>query len=203
LGLASIVSADIWDDVTWHVLSTRHVTLARDAGAQSELLLALHSRVVLHLFAGELADARLLVEEADAVREAAECRVTPYGALALAAWRGREEPARLVIEAARSEAVARGEGLGVTVAQWTTALLHNGLGRYGDALIAARVAGGIRAEPGAAHWGLSELVEAAARTGAVGEANRCPRAPQRGDAGEPDRLGPGRRGALARVAEPG
>jgi DNA-binding CsgD family transcriptional regulator len=68
------------------------------------------------------------------------------------------------------EAVARGEGLGVTVAQWSTALLHNGLGRYGDALIAARVAGGIRAEPGAAHWGLSELVEAAARTGAVGEA---------------------------------
>jgi DNA-binding CsgD family transcriptional regulator len=69
--------------------------------------------------------------------------------------------------------VARGEGIGVTVAQWAAALLHNGTGRYGDALAAARVAGGIPAELGAANWGLSELVEAAARTGAVDEATEA------------------------------
>jgi len=173
LWLASVISAGVWDDETWQVLSTRHVTLARDAGAQSELLLALHSRVVLQLFVGDVADAQLLVDEADAVRGATDSRVTPYGAMALAAWQGREEPARSIIEAALSEATARGEGIGITVAQWSAALLHNGLGRYEDALAAARVAGEFPSELAAANWGLSELVEAAARSGAVDEASEA------------------------------
>ena len=94
LWLASVISVDVWDDECWHVLSARHVTLARDAGARSELLLALNSRVLAQLFAGELTEAASLVDEANTVQEATGSSVAPCGAMALAAWRGREEQAR-------------------------------------------------------------------------------------------------------------
>ncbi len=45
LWLASVIAADLWDDESWYVLSARHVKIARDAGALSELSLALNSRV--------------------------------------------------------------------------------------------------------------------------------------------------------------
>jgi DNA-binding CsgD family transcriptional regulator len=170
LWLASVVSVDVWDDECWHVLSARHVTLARDAGALGELLLALNSRIIAQLFAGELMEAASLVDEANAVREATGSGVTPCGAMALAAWRGREEQARPLIMTSMSEAVTRGEGLGVTFAHWTSALLFNGLGRYEDALVAAHEASKFPAELCAANWGLTELVEAAARTDAAEDA---------------------------------
>jgi DNA-binding CsgD family transcriptional regulator len=170
LWLASIISVDVWDDRCWRVLSARHVALARDAGALTELLLALNSRVMAQVFAGELTEAASLVDEADAVREVTGSGLAPCGAMALAAWRGREEHARTLIEASMSDAVDRGEGVAVTIGHWTSALLFNGLGRYEDALVAARQAGMFPAELCAANWGLAELVESAARTGATSEA---------------------------------
>ena len=44
----------------------------------------------VHLFAGELTAAASLVEEAQAVRRATGSNFGRYGALALAAWQGRE-----------------------------------------------------------------------------------------------------------------
>jgi DNA-binding CsgD family transcriptional regulator len=125
---------------------------------------------MVQLFAGELTEAASLVDEANAVREATGSSLAPCGAMALAAWRGREVQARALIEASRSDAVARGEGIAVTIAHWTSALLFNGLGRYEDALVAARQAGMFPTELCAANWGLAELVEAAARTGATEDA---------------------------------
>jgi hypothetical protein len=49
-------------------------------------------------------------------------------------------------------------------------LLFNGLGRYEDALVAARQAGMFPTELCAANWGLADLVESAARTGATEDA---------------------------------
>jgi DNA-binding CsgD family transcriptional regulator len=165
LWLASVTAADLWDDESWYVLSNRHVKIAREAGALSELPLALNSRVYVHMFAGELAAAASLVEEVQAVREATGSNLAAYGALGLAAWRGREGEAGDLIEASMREVVPRGEGIGVTVTQWASALLYNGLGKYQDALVAARQAGEHPQELGVANWGLTELVEAAARSG--------------------------------------
>jgi DNA-binding CsgD family transcriptional regulator/tetratricopeptide (TPR) repeat protein len=170
LWLASAISVDAWDDGCWHVLSARHVTIARDAGALSELLLALNSRVIAQLFAGELTEAASLVDEASTVREATGSSIAPCGAMALAAWRGREEQARALIAAGMSEAAACGQGIAVTIGHWTYALLFNGLGRYEDALVAAREASMFPRELCAANWGLAELVESAARTGATEDA---------------------------------
>jgi DNA-binding CsgD family transcriptional regulator len=161
LWLASIVAADLWDDETWHVLATRHLEIARKAGALSELPLALTSRVFVHLFAGELAAAASLVEQTRVVNEAIGSSLAPYGALGLAALQGDAGEAGALIEAS----MPRGEGIGATVAQWANALLCNGHGGFHDALTAAGRAGDHPHEPAAANWCLTELVEAAARSG--------------------------------------
>ncbi|HYY74069.1 MAG TPA: LuxR C-terminal-related transcriptional regulator, partial [Solirubrobacterales bacterium] len=167
LWLTSATAADLWDDERWDALSARHVRIVREAGALGELPLALDSRVWVHLFAGELAEAASLVQEAQTVSEATGSNLAPYGALGLAAWQGREDEARGLIEATMSEVVARGEGMGVTVAYWASALLSNGLGRYEEALAAAREAARYQQGLTAPNWGLIELIEAAARSGST------------------------------------
>jgi DNA-binding CsgD family transcriptional regulator len=168
--LAPVVAADLWDDESWYFLSTRHLRIARDAGALSEIPLALNSRVLVHVFDGELAAAASLVEEAQAAKEATGSDLTPLGALALAAWQGREDDADQLFEVTMREVVPRREGIGVTVTYWARAMLANSLGRYDEAFVAARRAAEHRHEPGAANWALAELIEAAARTGQRGDA---------------------------------
>ena len=165
LWLASATALDLWYDETWAMLSARHVQLARDAGALTVLPLALTSRVVVHLFAGELAAAASLVDDVETIVEATGIRLAPYGRLLLLAWQGREPEASAVIEATTREAEARGEGLGLTVIQWATAVLCNALGRYDEALAAARQAWEHPHELGVATRVLPELIEAAVRSG--------------------------------------
>jgi DNA-binding CsgD family transcriptional regulator len=169
LWLASRAAVDLWDDEAWDVLATRHVRLARDAGALTVLPIALISRIAVHLNAGELAAAAALNDEAEAVTDATGSHLAPYGALALAAWRGREADALELIETNVKGVVARGEGQGLALIDWTTAVLYNGLGRYEDALAPAQQAGEHRVELPFA-WGLAELIEAATRSGMSGRA---------------------------------
>jgi DNA-binding CsgD family transcriptional regulator len=165
LWLASSEAAKLWDDESWSVLSARHVDMARAAGALSVLPLTLHSCAVAHVLAGELDAAASLVAELDAVQQATGTTLAPYAALALAAWRGREPDVGELVEAALDEVVARGEGAAALVAQWARAVLANGLGRYDEAVLAAREAAEHPHDSAPAYWGLSELVEAAARSG--------------------------------------
>jgi DNA-binding CsgD family transcriptional regulator len=69
------------------------------------------------------------------------------------------------MEATIEEVVPRGEGVGVTATHWAAAVLYNGLGRYEDALAAAKQASRPPEGMGYAHWTLVELIEAAVRTG--------------------------------------
>jgi DNA-binding CsgD family transcriptional regulator len=165
LWLASAVAADVWDYESWSVLSARHEQMARASGALSELPLALNSRAVVLLFAGDLDAAASVVQELNAVQQATGMDLAPYGELGLAAWRGRELPASDLIEAAMGDVVPRGEGIGVTNTQWSKALLLNGLGRFPEAVVAARQAAEQPHELASPNWGLSELVEAAALSG--------------------------------------
>jgi DNA-binding CsgD family transcriptional regulator len=98
--------------------------------------------------------------------EATGIRLAPYGALGLAAFRGRDAEASALASATKEEAAVRGEGAGISVADWATAVLSNGLGRYNRALAAAEQASAYPADVGGpANWGLVELVEAAVRAG--------------------------------------
>jgi tetratricopeptide (TPR) repeat protein len=165
LWFACTPAVDLWDEESWEVLATRHVRLARETGALSDLPAALTSRILVHTFAGELAEAESLVEEVEVVTEATGSRFGPYGALFLAAWRGREAEAFELIEMTGRDEVRHGKGLGLTVG-WTKALLCNSLGRYEDALAATEQAVRQLPEvPGAPMWALVEFIEAASRSG--------------------------------------
>src|SRR4029077_16821168 len=69
LWLACHAATDLWDEESWDVLSSRHVRLARDAGALAVLPVALNTRAGWQVFAGEFAAAASQIEEARAVTD--------------------------------------------------------------------------------------------------------------------------------------
>ena len=165
LWLACRIARALGDDASWDELTDRQVRLARDAGALSLLPIALIERFGVQLFVGDLDAAASLVVEAEAVIEATGSQLAPQGAIALAAWRGREAEATALIEASRQEVVRRGEGLWLIATEWASAVLFNGLGRYEDALAAAEQASEHPHELGLSTWVPTELIEAAVRSG--------------------------------------
>jgi len=165
LWLAWLLAGDLWDDEVWDELATRAVSLAREAGALTVLPVDLEYRAGVHVHAGEFAAASALVEEADAITAATGNAPLRYTSLFLAGWRGEEARALKLIEGRTRQAAAGGEGRAIGSAEYVTAVLHNGLGRYEVALGAAQRA--------CEHedlvyfgWSLAELVEAGARSGA-------------------------------------
>jgi DNA-binding CsgD family transcriptional regulator len=121
-------------------------------------------RIGAHVHGSELDAAASLVEELDAVTEAIGAQLPPYGAIALACARGRETEVNELTAASLKGVVERGEGIGLTFIEWTTAVLYNALARYDEALVRAKQAREHRAELQSSLW-LHELVEAAARSG--------------------------------------
>jgi DNA-binding CsgD family transcriptional regulator len=165
LWLATIASVQLWDDVGWETLSERHVRLARRTGALADLPLALSHRVSWHLFAGEMSTAGSLVEEIQAATEATGSNLFPYGAVVLAALRGREADATYLIDTSRAEVTRRGEGIGISVLDWAAAVLYNGLGRYEEAHSAALRVAEQPQDLTPSNWVMAEVVEAAVRAG--------------------------------------
>ena len=163
--LASTASVVLWDFDSWEAIITGQADRARAAGAYAPLSIALHGQGIVVTWSGNLEAAATPIAEAAAVTEATGTRIAPYGAVLLAAFRGREAEAAAVIETTIEHANAGGEGLGIQFAQWARAVLYNGLGRYDDALVAARQASDDTPQLFIAAWALPELIEAAVRTG--------------------------------------
>jgi DNA-binding CsgD family transcriptional regulator len=162
--LACRIAPDLWDDEAWHDLAAAGLGLARDTGALTLLPIALHYRAGVHVHAGEFAAATALVDEADQVSAATGTARFAYTSMVLAGWRGDHAEALRVIRASLRDATARGEGRVIALAEYATAVLHNGLGRYEDALAAAE-RGCAHDDLGLCGWSLVELIEAAARSG--------------------------------------
>jgi DNA-binding CsgD family transcriptional regulator len=152
------------------MLSARLVTLARDAGALMALPIAFANRAGVYLFAGELAEVASLVAQATSVTDAIGSSFAPDGAQTLTAFQGREPDTSALIEAATKDAQRCGEGGGLSHVRWVTAVLCNGLGRYEEALAIAQPASEDSPAQQFSIWGLVELIEAAARSGAPGQA---------------------------------
>ena len=161
--LAGRAAAFIWDYDNWDVLTAREVQVARESGALTLLPLLLSTRAGVHLFAGELAVASSLVVQVEAVADSIDDRT--FAALVVAAFRGDEGDTRELIEARAKDFVARGEGMGLSLAQWVTAVYCNGRARYDDAFIAATQALEDPHELWFSTWATVELIEAASRTG--------------------------------------
>src|SRR4051794_6623313 len=171
--LATAGAVWVWDYDTCLAISTRGVRLARDSGALEVLVVAVNVLGQAVSLGGDFARAALLTAEADAVTEATGARVAPYGALVLAALRGREAEASQLIGATIRQATAGGQGTAVQYAHWARAVVMNGLGRYEEALAAAVEASDDTPELFVSMWSLSELIEAAVRTGDTGVARRA------------------------------
>jgi len=164
--LAGRAAGFIWEYEGWDKLTSHHIRAAREAGMLAELPLALNTRVGVHLFAGETKAAAALIDEADALARATGDGIAPlYGALSLAAHRGREDDLASLVRAGTQDFLARGEGLGITAVSWVTAVLNNGLGRYDEAFAAAAEATRIPDEIWFSTYATVELIEAASRSG--------------------------------------
>ena len=165
LWLACRIARALADDGAWDELTARHLELARRAGAFSALPIALTDRVLVELFSGRIGVAMSLAAESDAVVEATGSHLTLRTSIVLANWRGRDDEALALIEARREDVLRRGEGLWLAANDWGSAIRHNGLGRYEDALAAAERAVGAARGLGPSILLLAELTEAAARSG--------------------------------------
>ena len=162
--LATAAAVEVWDFDSCLAIATRGVQLARDSGALAFLTVAVNVLTQAVTLGGDFEEGALLIAEADAAREATGTQVAPYGALVLAGFRGREAAFSL-IEETISDASAGGQGTAVQYAQWARAMVLNGVGRYDEALVPARDASEDTPELFVSDWALSEVVEAAARTG--------------------------------------
>jgi len=166
LWLACRVARNLWDEEVWYELATRGLHAARDTGALRVLPIALTYRASFHVHEGAFSAASSLIEEADAIIEATEMAPLKLASITLAAWHGDESKALELFETGRREATARGEGVGLTILAWATALLYNGHARYDEALAAAR-RGCERDDAALFAWTLVELIEAGVRGGAT------------------------------------
>jgi DNA-binding CsgD family transcriptional regulator len=163
---SQMAAQELWDVESWHILAVRMAQFARDTGALVLLQFGLVFLAVPHLLAGELATAARLIEEDRLIAEATGNPPVAYTAMTLAAWRGREGPATELIEATVQEATARGQGRLVSLADYASAVLGNGLGRHAAARDAAWRA--FQRDPvGYGPFIVPELAEAASRTGDV------------------------------------
>jgi DNA-binding CsgD family transcriptional regulator len=161
----TVLSLELWDDEHAYLFSEHHAQVARSTGALSQLALALSAHITVLVFRGDLGAAKDAEREAMAVQEIAGIRGAPYGTLKVLAWSGLEHETNQLVDATVDQATSRGEGIGIAVAEYSRAVLCNGLGQYDAAMTAAALATADSSELAAHNWGLGELVEAAVRSG--------------------------------------
>lgn len=155
---------ELWDDAVLQRIATDTVRRARDTGALAALAPALTYRAGVHVYMGEFNSAARLLEEAEAIAAATGGAPRKYHSLNLAAWRGVYGEASGLIATAAADGTAQGEGRLVGLTEFLSAVLFNGLGRYAEALAAARKCCEYE-DLGFYSWCLLELIEAAAHLG--------------------------------------
>ena len=162
--LATAASDAVWDAEGTRAIAARQVQIVRDAGALAQLPMPLLALGTVTAWSGDFAGAASMIAEAESIAAATGSRVPSSIALRLVGLRGKEAEATALIEATIKQAEEWGQGIGATIAQWAAAVLYNGLGRYDEAVTAARHATSDTFEPYVSMWALPELVEAATRT---------------------------------------
>jgi DNA-binding CsgD family transcriptional regulator len=168
--LPPIPSCVLWDDESWYTINARQLSLAREAGALARVPMGLTTGAVIDAWSGDFAKATEAIAEAGAIVEATGTRLAPYAAMLLVSLQGRAADAFALLESTIKDATAVGQGLAVQWGEFLKAILLNGLGRYEEALVAAQRAADDTPELCISSWALAELIEAASRSGAPGEA---------------------------------
>ena len=165
LWFASRAAQDLWDASALRELAVRQVELARADGALTVLPIALSLLMLAQTVDGDLDAAAASCDEIDVIKSVTGHPLPEYGRMFLAAYRGQEEEVLPRARRLRADGVARGEGYALSAANFAEAILYNGLGRYTEALAAARRELPYASELNHAMRTLLELVEAAVHAG--------------------------------------
>jgi DNA-binding CsgD family transcriptional regulator len=163
LSLGAATALNLWDDHTANSLASRQSELSLRTGALIDHQRSAITLATLSILGGDFAGAANLIDQTGLLSHASvpgSRRVS----LMLAAFRGQEVETEVLIESTTQQAILRGGERMVAFAEGMAAVLHNGLGQYRKAFVAARRAAEYR-ELGVSDWALVELVEAAARCG--------------------------------------
>jgi DNA-binding CsgD family transcriptional regulator len=174
ISLAFRAAGDLWDEGSWRMLATRELQRTRDTGALTATPSFLSTLSFIHAVCGELLAAESLLDEIRAIATATGTPAYRYIEIMLAALRGREQELSALVDDFTWDATARGEGFALAFAAQARAVLYNGLGRYEAAFAAVREAVDVApySELGSQR-AMAELVEAAARVGERGIAERA------------------------------
>src|SRR3954447_4399510 len=84
-----LIALELWDADAWHVLASRQVQVARDAGALVQLQFALNFFARSRLASGELTGAAILVEEERAIAQAMGTAAVGYAEMMFPGGRDR------------------------------------------------------------------------------------------------------------------
>ncbi|XVQ09693.1 LuxR C-terminal-related transcriptional regulator [Spirillospora sp. CA-255316] len=162
--VATAAASLVWDEDYYHTIQDRELRFCREAGLLGHMVIWVNAMATLAVRCGDFVGAASLVAEAETIAAATGTRYAPFGAVALAGFRGTEVEAVELIEAVIAEARAARQGAAVQYSRWIAAILHNGLGRYEKALADAQAA---KQTPNmhVSMWALPKLIEAASRTG--------------------------------------
>ena len=169
-----------WDGVVWnatgelldfegHYATARAwARVSREQGALAMLPNALSALSWCEVLAGRIEAAEALIAEAEEIASATGAPATPGASeilkLGILCWRGDERKTRPVADSVAAEALARGQGLGMTIVEYLLTILELGLGRYEEARLHA-----LRVFEEDVLWfgtyALADMVEATVRTG--------------------------------------
>ncbi|MGI5320867.1 helix-turn-helix transcriptional regulator [Actinomadura nitritigenes] len=163
--VALAAAALVWDEEHWRAILARDVQICRETGMLTQLALYLGPMAVIAIWRGDLAAVVSLAAEENELATATGAGFVRHAALVLAGYRGDEAEDASTIEDVAAAALAAGQGNGVQMSQWISAVLLNGLGRYDAALEQARKAAETAPELYFSMWALPELIEAASRSG--------------------------------------
>ncbi|GAA0222206.1 LuxR family transcriptional regulator [Cryptosporangium japonicum] len=171
-GLDCNAAIETWDVDAMRTLSDRHVELARADGQLTVLPLVLSFAGAARLVQGRLAEAELIADEIDVIKDAIGHPFRRTHRLLTAAWRGNA-PAVSRLAGELRQDVAAGDRVTPTIANFAEAILANGVGDSEDAL---RVGRGELDQIHLLTYSsriLAELIEAAVRVGDRATADRA------------------------------
>src|SRR5262249_51656924 len=138
LVIAAILASSLWDSAAFDALTARIVALAREAGTLSLLPDALDMRGHCCAEAGDLAEAAAAYDEAETIRQATglEPGTGDHGRLS-AVSKGEAEVTRVIRQALSAPGIGD-VPVAASALLASLAALYNGLGRFPEALAAAR-----------------------------------------------------------------
>ncbi|MFC0068330.1 AAA family ATPase [Umezawaea endophytica] len=162
--LAVMVAGELWDPHAHAAIVEWLVKTGRESGSPLVLRLGLAQVASGAVLSGDFGRAMAAIAEEEAIADASGGHPVHYHRLQVAAMRGRRQEGVALFERATAAATASGAGQLVANVHWASAVLHNGVADYPEALAQARRATehGDLFLAGAA---LPELVEAAVRCG--------------------------------------